>query len=67
MNTRTEGGDGVPVLAIVGQYDFVVPHFLWDGAKDGFPDLTFRLFEGSGHTPQLEQPELFLKTLLEWL
>jgi proline iminopeptidase len=56
-----------PVLVVVGRYDFVVPPFLWDGVKDRFPDLTFRVFDESGHTPQLEQPELFLQTLTGWL
>jgi len=56
-----------PVLVIVGRYDYVVPHFLWDGVKDAFPNLTYHLFEESGHTPQLEQPELFDRTLLDWI
>ena len=56
-----------PVLVVVGRYDFVVPHFLWDGVKDAFPNLTYHVFEESGHTPQLEQPELFDRALLDWI
>jgi len=56
----------VPVLAIVGQYDFVVPHILWDGVRDEFPNLSYHVFDRSGHTPQLEEPERFDETVLEW-
>jgi pimeloyl-ACP methyl ester carboxylesterase len=41
-----------------------VPHFLRADARAELPDLSFHRFEESGHTPQLEKPELFLKILL---
>jgi proline iminopeptidase len=36
---------------------------LWKDVKD----LTIRVFEKSGHTPQYEEPELFDQELLQWL
>jgi proline iminopeptidase len=58
---------GTPVLVIMGRHDYVVPHVLWDGIRSTLPNLSFRLFENSGHTPQLEEPELFDGVFLEWL
>lgn len=29
--------------------------------------MTVRVFEQSGHTPQLEEPELFDKEFLQWI
>lgn len=35
--------------------------------RSDFNDLTVRVFEKSGHTPQLEESELFDNELLQWL
>jgi len=32
-----------------------------------FHDLTIRIFEKSGHTPQFEEPGVFDEELLKWL
>jgi proline iminopeptidase len=56
-----------PIFLALGRYDYVVPYTLWDGVKDKFPDLSYNLFEMSGHTPQLEEQELFDQKLLDWL
>ncbi|MFC2165368.1 alpha/beta fold hydrolase [Acidobacteriota bacterium] len=56
-----------PVFLALGRYDYVVPYTLWDGVKDKFPNLTYHLFEKSGHTPQLEEQELFDKRLIDWI
>jgi proline iminopeptidase len=32
-----------------------------------FRDLTVRVFERTGHTPQLEEPALFDAELLRWI
>ncbi|WP_018234058.1 alpha/beta fold hydrolase [Thioalkalivibrio thiocyanodenitrificans] len=58
---------GTPVLVIMGRHDYVVPHVLWDGIRSTLPDLSFRLFEHSGHTPQLEEPVLFDGVFMKWL
>lgn len=56
-----------PVLSVMGRHDFVVPHSLWDAARARLPRHTDVLFERSGHTPQLEEPELFERLLISWL
>jgi proline iminopeptidase len=55
-----------PTFVAMGKYDYVDPYTLWDGLED-IPGLTIRLFEKSGHTPQLEESAIFDTTLLKWL
>lgn len=58
----------VPVFMALGRYDFIVaPPSSWDAVKDRFRDLSIRIFERSGHTPQLEEPERFDEELLQWM
>jgi proline iminopeptidase len=58
----------VPVFLALGRYDNIVaPHFTWDPVRPKFHDLTVRIFEKSGHTPQLEQPDIFDEELLKWI
>ena len=57
-----------PVFMALGRYDFLVaPPSSWEPIKDQFSDLTIRVFEKSGHTPQYEEPEVFDKGLLAWM
>ena len=56
----------VPTFAATGKYDFVIPHTSWLKYRD-LPNLTVCVFDKSGHTPQLEQPEQFDRQLLQWL
>ena len=56
-----------PVLVVMGRYDYVVPHILWQAVLPKLHNVTFHLFERSGHTPQLEEPGLFNQVLLEWI
>jgi proline iminopeptidase len=57
----------VPVFVAMGKYDYVIPYTLWESEYETFPDFTLVLFEKSGHTPQLEESELFTNTLLRWI
>lgn len=58
----------MPVLLMLGRYDYLVaPYHTWNTIRTKFIDLTMRVFEQSGHTPQYEQPELFDGQLLQWL
>jgi proline iminopeptidase len=66
----TQGLDALdqPVFLAVGRYDFLVaPPSSWDPVRPHFRDLTMRVFERSGHTPQYEEPELFDNELLTWM
>jgi proline iminopeptidase len=56
-----------PVLLMLGRYDYWNPPHLWEPFREKFKDLTIRIFEKSGHTPQLEEAEYFNKELLDWL
>lgn len=58
----------IPVLLALGRYDYLVaPPHSWNPIRSKFQDLTVRIFEKSGHTPPLEQPDLFDSELLSWL
>jgi proline iminopeptidase len=57
----------VPVFMTQCIHDYIVPYKLWDDYMDVFSDLTLKVFEKCGHTPQLEEQELFDKLLLEWI
>ena len=66
----TQGLDALdrPVFLALGRYDFLVaPPSSWDPVKPHFNDLTMRIFEESGHTPQYEQADLFDSELLNWM
>lgn len=56
-----------PVLVVMGMYDYAVPHTLWDKALLNPHNVTYRLLDKSGHTPQLEASEIFDQIFLEWL
>jgi proline iminopeptidase len=57
-----------PVFLALGRYDFLVaPPSSWEPIKDRFHDVTVRVFENSGHTPQYEESNLFDRELLGWI
>ncbi len=66
----TQGLDALdrPVFLALGRYDFLVaPPSSWDPVRPHFKDLTLRVFEMSGHTPQFEEADLFDSELLKWM
>ena len=56
-----------PVLVVMGRSDYAVPHTLWEGNLSDLDHVTIQVLDGSGHTPQLEQPDVFDEVLLDWL
>ena len=57
-----------PVYVALGRHDYLVaPPSSWDRVKSSFTDLTIRVFEQSGHTPQYEEAQLFDEELLAWM
>ena len=56
-----------PVFLAQGRYDYLVPYNTWEGRQDSFSNLSYNLFEKSGHYPMFEEPALFDKKLIEWM
>jgi proline iminopeptidase len=57
-----------PVFLAVGKYDFLVaPPSSWNRIQANFRDLTMRVYDESGHSPQYEQAERFDSELLNWI
>ncbi len=56
-----------PIFLALGRYDYFNPPHLWEKYRDHASDLTIRIFEKSGHTPQLEESNNFDKELMKWL
>ncbi|HAW19856.1 MAG TPA: hypothetical protein DCX14_06705 [Flavobacteriales bacterium] len=59
----------VPCLFLWGKYDFVVPPQL---GKDGFnkvssADKELVIFQYSGHSPMVNEPELFAAEIIEFI
>lgn len=57
----------MPVLVVMGLHDYVVPPSLWSERLRRTGNLTYRLFQRSGHTPQLEQPDEFDGEFERWM
>ncbi len=62
----SDRGVPVPVFVAMGLHDYVVPPTLWNEPRKRMSTVTYHLFEKSGHTPQLEEPQLFDQRLIEW-
>lgn len=61
-------GLAAPVFLALGRFDYLVPPYpAWDPYRVLFRDLTVRVFDRSGHTPQLEESDAFDAELLRWL
>jgi proline iminopeptidase len=57
-----------PVFMALGRKDYIVaPPSTWDPIRSMFQDLTIRVYERSGHTPQYEEAALFDEDLLDWM
>ena len=41
--------------------------FVWDDRREMIQDLSYNLFERSGHFPMVEEQELFDQKLVEWI
>ena len=56
-----------PVLLLCGACDQISPPEKWRDAATMFPDAEFVEIPSAGHSPMLEQPDLFTTALLDWL
>lgn len=57
----------IPTLIIVGRDDVVTPPAQAQRLQRGIPHSELVIFEQSGHLPYLEEPDLFVQTVREWL
>lgn len=58
----------IPVAVMLGKYDgLVAPPESWNAVQEKFKQVKIYVFEKSGHTPQLEEPELFSQCLLSFI
>ncbi len=57
---------GVPTLVTCGRYDEVTPKNL-EVLQQGIKGSKARIFEKSSHTPQLEEPEIYINTYRDFL
>jgi proline iminopeptidase len=65
--TKLPGQVKTPVFLALGRHDYLVPHVSWDDAMGALPNLSYNLFEKSGHFPMLEEQDLFDKKFIEWI
>jgi proline iminopeptidase len=65
--SRDDRALAAPLLVIAGRDDYAVPHTLWQPLLPQLRQVTFHLLQRSGHTPQLEQPEVFDRIVLDWM
>ena len=64
----TQGNEiTTPVFLALGKYSYVCPYYLWDDYKEKLPNLSYNLFEKSGHFPMLEEQALFDSLLIDWI
>ncbi|HTQ19167.1 alpha/beta hydrolase [Mycobacterium sp.] len=56
-----------PVLLLCGACDEVSPAAKWRDAATMFPDAEFVEIPRSGHSPMIEEPDLFATAMLDWL
>ncbi|KAL0940079.1 uncharacterized protein CTRU02_206689 [Colletotrichum truncatum] len=56
-----------PTLVVSGRHDIVAPVEYGEEISQGIPRSEFVIFENSGHSPPSDEPELFQKTVTEFL
>jgi len=57
----------VPVFLALGRYSYITPYHSWDAIMKTSPNITFGLFEKSGHYPMLEEADLFDEKIMAWM
>lgn len=56
-----------PTLVVHGRHDWIVPWRCGEEIAGLIPNARFEIFEHSGHSPQLEEPERFLALVRSFL
>ena len=56
----------IPTLLVWGAKDAIVPVSAGRAYKEAIPDSELVVIEGSGHRPEIEAPDEFLKLVLDF-
>jgi len=51
----------------MGKYDYACPYFDWYKYLDMFNNITFQLFDYSGHVPHAEEVDIFDSLVIDWI
>jgi pimeloyl-ACP methyl ester carboxylesterase len=57
----------MPTLLIWGRHDHIFPASQAEAARGKIPGARLEIFEASGHTPQMEEPDRFNRVVLDFL
>jgi pimeloyl-ACP methyl ester carboxylesterase len=57
----------MPTLLIWGRHDHIFPASHAQAAKGRIPNGRLEIFDESGHTPQMEEPDRFNRLVLDFL
>ncbi len=57
----------IPVLAITGDHDPVVPRQQAQWLAHNLPQASLRIFGNTGHVPQIEMADDCVHMMLDWL
>jgi pimeloyl-ACP methyl ester carboxylesterase len=57
----------VPFLLVWGEHDSIIPVAHARRAHDQLPESRLEVLSGSGHFPQLDEPERFLEVLIDFI
>jgi proline iminopeptidase len=56
-----------PMLLMLGQLDYAIPHVAWEEIISDLPSLTYVLLPEDSHNPQTEAPARFDRQLIDWM
>ncbi len=56
-----------PTLVVWGREDQIVPVICGEQYRRLLPNATLQVLEGCGHSPLIEQPDVFAKLVLDFL
>jgi pimeloyl-ACP methyl ester carboxylesterase len=57
----------MPTLLIWGRHDHIFPASHAEAARNRIPNARVEIFDDSGHTPQMEEPDRFNRLVLDFL
>jgi pimeloyl-ACP methyl ester carboxylesterase len=60
-------GIATPTLVVWGREDAIIPLNVCQRYARAIPGATAKVLDGCGHLPEMEQPEAFVRTVLDFL